>query len=94
MAREVLMLSVNSFKITKLPELSVLGQVIGFLWPGDENIRFIGGLFLSREDAGGEGLGGAARRVLNCIARSKRGSDANRFGRSLSWQSAFPRDDR
>jgi hypothetical protein len=29
----------------KVPELSVLGQVIGFLWPGDENIRFIGGLF-------------------------------------------------
>jgi hypothetical protein len=28
-----------------VPELSVLGQVIGFLWPGDENIRFIGGLF-------------------------------------------------
>ena len=28
-----------------VPELSVLGQIIGFLWPGDEDIRFIGGLF-------------------------------------------------
>jgi hypothetical protein len=28
-----------------VPELSLLGQVIGFLWPGDEDIRFIGGLF-------------------------------------------------
>jgi Alpha/beta hydrolase of unknown function (DUF900) len=28
-----------------VPELSVLGQVIGFLWPGDANIRVIGGLF-------------------------------------------------
>lgn len=26
-------------------ELSVLGQVIGFLWPGDVNIKFIAGLF-------------------------------------------------
>jgi len=29
----------------KVPELSVLGEVIGFLWPGDENIKFIAGLF-------------------------------------------------
>jgi pimeloyl-ACP methyl ester carboxylesterase len=29
----------------RLPELSVLGQVIGFLWPGDEDIKFIAGLF-------------------------------------------------
>src|SRR5579864_6763327 len=28
-----------------VPELSVLGQVIGFLWPGDENIALISGLF-------------------------------------------------
>lgn len=28
-----------------VPELSVLGQVIGFLWPGDENIKLISGLF-------------------------------------------------
>jgi hypothetical protein len=28
-----------------VPELSVLGQVIGFLWPGDEDIKFIAGLF-------------------------------------------------
>ena len=28
-----------------VPELSVLGQIIGFLWPGDVDIRFIGGLF-------------------------------------------------
>jgi hypothetical protein len=30
-----------------VPELSVLGQVIGLLWPGDENIVLIGGLFYS-----------------------------------------------
>jgi Alpha/beta hydrolase of unknown function (DUF900) len=28
-----------------VPELSVLGQVIGFLWPGDVDIKFIAGLF-------------------------------------------------
>lgn len=28
-----------------LSELSVLGQVIGFLWPGDVDIKFIAGLF-------------------------------------------------
>ena len=28
-----------------VPEISVLGQVIGFLWPGDENIKAIAGLF-------------------------------------------------
>jgi len=28
-----------------VPELSVLGQVIGFLWPGDEDIKLIAGLF-------------------------------------------------
>src|SRR5205807_5983625 len=28
-----------------VPELSVLGQVIGFLWPGDEDIKVIAGLF-------------------------------------------------
>jgi pimeloyl-ACP methyl ester carboxylesterase len=27
-----------------VPELSVLGQVIGFLWPGDVDIKFISGL--------------------------------------------------
>ena len=26
-------------------EISTFGQLIGFLWPGDENIRFIGSLF-------------------------------------------------
>jgi hypothetical protein len=28
-----------------VPELSLLGEVIGFLWPGDENIKLIAGLF-------------------------------------------------
>jgi pimeloyl-ACP methyl ester carboxylesterase len=28
-----------------VPEVSVLGQVVGFLWPGDEDIKFISGLF-------------------------------------------------
>jgi len=28
-----------------VPELSVLGQIIGFLWPGDVNISLIAGLF-------------------------------------------------
>jgi hypothetical protein len=28
-----------------VPELSVLGQVIGFLWPGDVDIKFIAGFF-------------------------------------------------
>jgi pimeloyl-ACP methyl ester carboxylesterase len=29
----------------KVSELSVLGEIIGFLWPGDENVKFIAGLF-------------------------------------------------
>ena len=28
-----------------VPELSVLGQVVGFLWPGDVDVKFIAGLF-------------------------------------------------
>jgi pimeloyl-ACP methyl ester carboxylesterase len=29
----------------KVPEVSILGEVIGFLWPGDVDIKFIAGLF-------------------------------------------------